>query len=93
MIIAIGVEAVKTNPNLLDDIFNNSLLSKVMPTENGKYNLDNISTIINNVMDEYGTFPINIKFIRNPLIFNKRDVEHLMTCIKEEVEDGGLQQS
>lgn len=90
MIAATAVKTIEMYPNLLDQVFNNSILSVVMQHDGDKYDVNNIMRILESTMDEYGSFPVQLPLIKSPLIFNKQDVRRLEDCIKECAEDGEL---
>ena len=91
IIIAIAVKALEANPNLIDPILDNSMVSTLLnKTSKGTYNLDAISDIIQSTINEYGAFPLKlpaIKFIspeEKELNFNSDDIRKLKECIENQ---------
>lgn len=90
MMVAVAVKAIEANTSLLDKVFDNQIVSMMIQGEDGKYNVENIMSIISSTMDEYGDFPVQLPLIKNQLLFNKRDITKLEDCIKEVVDNDRL---
>lgn len=82
MIIAALIKSVEVYPNMLDKIFDNQLFSAILQGESGKYDIDKVLNILTATMEEYGDFPLQLPLIKNPLVFNARDVSKLKEVIE-----------
>ena len=87
MIIATVVAMMETNPKIVDAVFNNSIISAMLYEDNGMYEIDELMEVIEDIMNEYGEFPVvipAIKFIspmEKELSFGASDVNKLREYI------------
>ena len=87
MIIATVVAMMETNPKILDNVFNNSMLSSMLYEEDGMYEIDELMEVVEDIMNEYGEFPVTIpaiKFIspmEKELSFGASDIKKLREYI------------
>ena len=90
IVLGIGIIALKRNQDLIDSVLKNPFISYlVKETEDGKYDLDEVFSIIDETLKTYGKLPVTIpaiKFIspnEKTLKFSTEDIAKLKTCIEE----------
>lgn len=87
MVLAACVSAIEMNSSLVDSIFTNDIVTMILPSKDGEYDLDNIFEILEKTITEYGDFPVTIppiKFISSSekqLTFTSSDIHRLKTYI------------
>lgn len=87
MIIATVVAMMETNPKILDNVFNNPMLSSMLYEEDGMYEIDELMEVVEDIMNEYGEFHVTIpaiKFIspmEKELSFGASDIKKLREYI------------
>lgn len=90
IVLGIGIIALKRNQDLIDSVLKNPFIGYlVKETEDGKYDLDEVFSIIDETLKTYGKLPVTIpaiKFIspnEKTLKFSTEDIAKLKTCIEE----------
>jgi len=87
IVLTMALVSMKKNPKILDDLLHNEILSQVVNEQNGQYDLDNLFSVLQEVITKYGDFPLTIppvKFIspnEKVLRFSMDDVSKLKSYI------------
>lgn len=89
IMLAVAVNALRSNPSMIDAVLNNDIISTAMPSNDGMYDIVPITQILKETLIKYGEFPITIppiKFIsptEKVLKFSADDVAKLEKYIGE----------
>lgn len=89
IIVSFIKNALKKKPSIVDDVLKNPLISAVVPSENGKYDIDPMTEMLKDTLAETGTIPLKLPKI--PLLLpegdeirlNTTDIDKIVSYINE----------
>lgn len=89
-VLAMAKDSLKENNNLIDVFLESPMVATLVPSSDDEYDVEQFSTILKGLLEEYQTFPITIPKIplfspmEKTIRISAEDVDKLMNYIKTE---------
>lgn len=89
-VLAMAKDSLKENNNLIDIFLESPMVATLVPSSDDEYDVEQFSTILKGLLEEYQTFPITIPKIplfspmEKTIRISAEDVDKLMNYIKTE---------
>lgn len=90
MVMSAALYAVDAKPDIADAFFTNPLVATILQADDGKYDVELVFKVLDNLVGEYGGIPVTIppiKFItatEHTLTFHGGDVSKLKEYVEKE---------